>query len=78
MSLSVHVASPALEFDVSAAVCLRKRLGRAATSLKFIGLLSAVYVLVYLYNYTGAGVALVCGSLALWCACRIAKRLSAA
>jgi hypothetical protein len=77
------LASSPWELDVSPVVRLRKRLGRAATSLKIIGLLSAFYVFTYSYlyvftylnGYVGVGAALACGLLVLWCACRIAAQL---
>jgi hypothetical protein len=42
MAESVEVASPDVQFDVSTAARLRKQVARAATSLKFIGFLSAM------------------------------------
>jgi hypothetical protein len=40
--------SPDLQFDVSVVACLRKRVARAATSLKFVGFLSSWPVFAHL------------------------------
>src|SRR5215470_11477723 len=58
------------ESDVSRVTLLRKRLGRAAVSMKVIGLLSAVAVAVDV-----GIVALAPGILVFWFACRLSKRL---
>jgi hypothetical protein len=69
------------QFDVSAVVRLRKRLARAATSLKFMGLWWAVdlavsgLLLYRSFGILGVGIALVCGLALVWCAFRIARLL---
>ena len=64
-------------YDVSEISVLRKRLGRAAFSMKVIGFLSAVDLLVY-FPSTGVWtflVGLALSILILWCAVRLSKRL---
>ena len=62
------------ELDVSVPARQRKRIVRAAGSLKIIGIVSALFVCVHLGTYSGfAGV--VCALLAMWGAFQIAKRL---
>src|ERR1700716_3890678 len=66
---------PISRFDVSGAARLRRRVGRAASSLKFIGLLSAFIVSGYLVEYCSPYIVLVCVLVAIFYASKIAKRL---
>jgi hypothetical protein len=61
--------------DVSRVTLLRKRLGRAASSMKVIGLISAVDVMVYGSDHVPFWGALALGILVCWFAFRLSKRL---
>jgi hypothetical protein len=64
-----------LRFDVSDVARLRKRVGRASASLKFIALLLAIAILFGLDTYVGTTLALVTGVLVGWGVFYAAKRL---
>jgi hypothetical protein len=66
--------SSAQQLDVSGIASLRKRLGRAAASLKIIGFPSALPVLVYSQPFGGLA-SIICALLTPGCAFLIAKRL---
>lgn len=61
--------------DVSRVTLLRKRLGRAASSMKVIGLISAVSVMVYGSDHVRFWGALALGILVFWFAFRLSNRL---
>lgn len=61
--------------DVSEVSVLRKRLGRAAFSMKVIGLLTAFTTLVYASDQLSFLLALALSILLFWCAVRLSKRL---
>jgi hypothetical protein len=64
--------------DVSGVSVLRKRVGRAAASMKFLGVLAAVYLWVYFPSSGSlAWVGLSLGVLVYWCARRLSRRLRA-
>src|SRR5260370_34498446 len=64
-----------LRFDVSDVARLRKRVGRASASLKFIALLLAIAILFGLDTYVGTTLALVTGVLVGWGLFYAANRL---
>jgi len=71
----MRLVPPPHVFDVSEVVLLRKRVGYAATSLKAVGFLSALYVLAYLGHFVGVGIGLIFALLTPGCSALIANRL---
>jgi hypothetical protein len=75
--VQLAAASPStpLTFDVSEVAHLRKRVGRASASLKFIGLLLALAVLFTLITYVNSTVSMAASALVGWGVFYAANRL---